>query len=523
MCERELPVDLFPVLAMHLEREDVFALSVSCVSGANGLTATREPLVDWIVDRCVRLHGDSPLTSAVELTSDAGAKLGHREGSPHAIVAHMALQRVLREQHPATCADAVRALCAASARGYERAVDLLLEEGDGAPLSGLAAPLATAPCATAPLATAGRGEALMEAVYAKVLCRASTDTVVPVTRAEAAYRALLQTRSARVAARLLDWAPEVEPEHVHVFCPVFGCVHSLVHCACALRRTDVLREILARRGALAGFRAALLDRDDASRLDAPLHAALRDDDAESPAAVVRALLDAGAWHSPLNVDGKTPLHLAAMRSGCAGAGCVRLLLEAGADPAARDVVGRTPLHLAAPQRRDACCVRALLEAGADPTLRDTYGHTPLHFAHSADAARRLIAAGADPNNDIEQCDDGPLHCAAHLRRPDVARALLAAGADPNLRNVHGRTALHCARDKEVVDLLVEAGARLDARDNTGQTPLERAVANGSRAHNESVRYPEYTQLIEALVTAGAQPFTERQRRQAAESRRPQAS
>jgi hypothetical protein len=68
MCESELPVDLFPVLAMHLEREDVLALSVSCVSAAKGLTDTREPLVDWIVDRCVRGSSEYPLTSAVELT-----------------------------------------------------------------------------------------------------------------------------------------------------------------------------------------------------------------------------------------------------------------------------------------------------------------------------------------------------------------------------------------------------------------------------------------------------------------------
>jgi hypothetical protein len=54
MCERELPVDMFAVLAMHLERKDVHALSVSCASAAKGLTETREPMVDWVVDRCVR-------------------------------------------------------------------------------------------------------------------------------------------------------------------------------------------------------------------------------------------------------------------------------------------------------------------------------------------------------------------------------------------------------------------------------------------------------------------------------------
>jgi hypothetical protein len=466
--ERELPVDLFPVLAMHLEREDVLALSVSCVSAARGLTETRAPLVDWIVDRCVRLHGESPLTSAVELTTDDSDVSGRREG--RAVVAHSALLRVLRDLRvlrvPATCVDAARALCAASARGYERAVDALLE-GD-TPLSALAAPRAAR--------GAGRGEAtaLMGTVHFEVVagegCAAG-----PATRLEAAYRALLETPSARIAARLLDWAPEVEPEHALVVHWFFGRVHSLVHRVCETRRAGVLLEVLARRGALPGFRAAMLDRDDASRLDTPLHAALaacdRSDDAKAePLALVRALLEAGAWHSPLDVDDKTPLHLAAVH-GCAGAGCVRLLLEAGADPARRDISGRTPLHLAADRScADACCLRELLQraCGADATAhRDSDGRTPLHLARTADAARRLIDAGADPNA-ASPGGESPLNCAARKARkarPDVARVLLAAGAGPNLRNTHGQTALHHARTKEVVEILVDAGARLDARDN----------------------------------------------------------
>jgi hypothetical protein len=292
-----------------------------------------------------------------------------------------ALLRVLR---PATCVDdAVGALCLASERGFERAVDLLLE-GDGTPLS----------CLTAPCAGGHEVAALMAAVHAEAVDRRAPG---PVTRLQVAYFALLETRSARIAARLLDWAPEVEPEHI--FSLVFSQVHSLVHYACEMRRAGVVTEILARRGALPGFRAAMLDRDDASRRNTPLHEALRaeskgdGEDAEQTA-VVRALLDAGAWHSPIN-DDKTPLRLAAERG---RASCVRLLLE----------------------------------------------------------------AGADPNEMSEVCGSGPLHCAARMCSPDVARALLEAGADPNLRDRHGRTALHCARSKEVVEVLVQAGARLDA-------------------------------------------------------------
>jgi ankyrin repeat protein len=526
MCELELPVDLFPVLAMHLEREDVLALSVSCVSAAKGLTDTREPLVDWIVDRCVRLHGDSPLTSAVDLTSD-----GRRGRDDCVHAALLGVLRVLRAaSRPATSVDAVRALCAASARGCERAVDALLE-GDGSPLSGLAAPRA----------------GLMAAVHAEVVLRGAVAGPV-VTRLEAAYRALLRTRSARIAARLLDWAPEVEPEHVCSSSDRFGRAHSLVHHACEERRAGVVAEILARRGALPGFRAAMLDRRDARRSDTPLHAALRSgagEEGDGAEAVVRALLGAGAWHSPRDDGGATPLHLAAERG---RADCVRLLLEhaCGADAMLRgDASGQAPLHLAA-ARGSACCVRLLLEhacgagamlrgamlrgdasgrtplhlaaehghtgcvrlllehaCGADAMLRaDASGRTPLHLAQSADAAQMLIDAGADPNA------GGPLHHATQRRTPDVARVLLAAGADPNLRDAHGMTALHCARSKAAVDMLVEAGAALDARDADGQTPLGAAISM-LRLH-KSAHTPELTQLFEALVAAGANPFAKGQ-------------
>jgi hypothetical protein len=435
MCELELPVDLFPVLAMHLEREDVLALSVSCVSAAKGLRETREPLVDWIVDRCVRLHGESPLASAVALSWDDAhrdRRGRYRLREVDAFVAHWALLGVLRALRargtgPATCVDAMRALCVASARGYERAVDVLLE-GD-TPLLGLGAPC--------------DADAAMAAVHAKVMPVADNlgRAAGPVTRLEAAYRALLETRSARIAARLLDWAPEVRPEHVRVVSWFLGRVHSLVHHACETRRAGVLHEILARRAARPSFRAAMLDRNDAGRrLDAPLHAALQGGGADSHA-VLRALLDAGAWHSPTDTSGRTPLHLAAAGRSCCA---------------------------------DACCVRLLLEAGADATRRDDFGSTPLHLARSADAARRLVDAGADPN----------------------------------ARNAHGRTALHFACNKELVETLVGAGAQLDARDNNGQTPLGRAADLLQHYFGRSPGPAARLGAIEALVTAGADPFAE---------------
>ncbi len=106
---------------------------------------------------------------------------------------------------------------------------------------------------------------------------------------------------------------------------------------------------------------------------------------------------------------------------------------------------------------DAAMVDVLLEFGADPNKRSEWwagGFHALHVATGA-AAERLLAAGAVP----DAC------AAAHLDRPDLLAAMLAA--DPSRvheRGGDGQTPLHFARSRRVVDLLLEAGADIDARD-----------------------------------------------------------
>ncbi|KQX63264.1 ankyrin repeat domain-containing protein [Streptomyces sp. Root1310] len=87
-------------------------------------------------------------------------------------------------------------------------------------------------------------------------------------------------------------------------------------------------------------------------------------------------------------------------------------------------------------------VGRLLRAGADPSAADVEGTTPLYAAcvhGSADAARRLLEAGAPP--DVESAGLGaegtPLCAAACWGHLDAVRTLLAHGADPNLREDHG--------------------------------------------------------------------------------------
>jgi ankyrin repeat protein len=115
---------------------------------------------------------------------------------------------------------------------------------------------------------------------------------------------------------------------------------------------------------------------------------------------------------------------------------------------------------------DAAMVQVLLEAGADPNRRSEWWAGPFHALYSAtgEAADRLIAAGAV----MDAC------AAAHLDRPDVLKAMIAA--DPGRvheRGGDGQTPLHFAASTRVIDVLLDAGADIDARDvDHRSTPAE---------------------------------------------------
>jgi ankyrin repeat protein len=134
-------------------------------------------------------------------------------------------------------------------------------------------------------------------------------------------------------------------------------------------------------------------------------------------------------------------------------------------------------------------VRELLTA--DPSLGRAWsadGFTALHFAAffgSADAARALLAAGADPNvRSRNEMSVMPIHSAVAGRHGDMLAALVAAGAEVNVAQRDGWTPLHGAAqhgDVATVDLLLEAGADAAARNDDGITAADLADRAGHSA------------------------------------------
>ncbi len=264
----------------------------------------------------------------------------------------------------------------------------------------------------------------------------------------------------------------------------------------------------------------------------PLLFAARRGDLDS----ARILLAAGAKVNEASVDGMSPL---VMASASGNEAFAIFLLDNGADPNAADANGITAMHYAMqngmaeirgiksdselyylfrPNMAD--LVKALLRHGATPNARigkDLYrfgigykakfglvGATPLLLAAAVSDVgimRTLLAAGADPLLATKD-NTTPLMVAAGVGRVEdrpreeeqnaleAVKILAGLGADVNATNAAGQTALHGAADmgaNEIIQFLVDKGAKMDVKDKSGQTPLSIAENPAGKAvHKNTV-------------------------------------
>ncbi len=163
------------------------------------------------------------------------------------------------------------------------------------------------------------------------------------------------------------------------------------------------------------------------------------------------------------------------------AAAVTALLAAGAAPNARDkIIGSLALPMAVARGR-LDIARALIEAGANVNLHNRHdGETALMNAKSVEAVKLLLAHGATVNT-RDRLGQTPLMHAAKSFNPDLVRLLIAAKADVTLKDLSGNTALHDAagqgadderqKQKEILQMLIKAGAPLLARNEYGETPF----------------------------------------------------
>ena len=187
--------------------------------------------------------------------------------------------------------------------------------------------------------------------------------------------------------------------------------------------------------------------------------------------VLAALLDAGLDADAVDERGVHVL-TAAAGGGREDAELADAALPAARPKSARDVA-KPPLGR--PSRSSRACVRALLAAGADADARTSrLGWKPLMAAAKSgdgEIVEMLIDAGARVNQTYHN-GKTPLYCAAEWNRLDAARALLRRGADVSV-----------AADRLHTDYAA-SGAAASRR---GTTPYDVARANGHGALAEVLR------------------------------------
>jgi len=270
----------------------------------------------------------------------------------------------------------------------------------------------------------------------------------------------------------------------------------------------------------------------------PLVFAAREGDLES----AKLLIEAGAQINQVTEYGWTPLLTAVNNRNYQLA---KYLLEKGADPNIANKGGWTPLYLATDNRNieggdypvpkpdldHLEIIKALLEKGADPnkkvkdnTLTRTIftmqwffedGATPfIRAAQSSDTAlmKLLLKYKADPQAVTTLGDnaltvsggigwvEGVTYERSHKENFEAMKMLLDLGLDPNHGNNEGRTALMGAAMKgrpEVIQLLVDRGAKLDARDR-GNRDTDKVSSAAAGKTWQAIDYAE------GLVRVGVQ-------------------
>ena len=266
--------------------------------------------------------------------------------------------------------------------------------------------------------------------------------------------------------------------------------------------------------------------------------AAREGDVES----ARALIDGGANVNQATEYGWTPLLTAVNNRNYKLA---LVLLERGADPNLGNKGGWSPLYLATDNRNieggdypvpkpdldHLEMIKGLLDKGAKPntpvkenTLTRTIftmqwfwedGATPfVRAAQSSDTVlmKLLVERGADPKATTVNGDnaltasagigwvEGVTYERSAKENVEAIRMLLDLGLDPNHANVEGRTALMGAALKgrgEVVQLLVERGAKLDQHDR-GSRDTDKVGSIAAGATWQPIDYAE------GLVRVGVQ-------------------
>ncbi|KAI8269515.1 hypothetical protein K4K58_001183 [Colletotrichum sp. SAR11_239] len=173
-------------------------------------------------------------------------------------------------------------------------------------------------------------------------------------------------------------------------------------------------------------------------------------------------------------------------------------IECGENIHQRFTDGSTLLHAA---KDNPVWTSLLLERSVDPNIADNKGHTPLHNPGNTDNISQLIENGhADFNAAVPSNGKTPLFFLLDLDRNAtfLALKLLEYGPDCKVVDCEGNGVLHVALaksnpDARIIKKLIESGAEVNLRNKSDMTPMDVMSLSGEYA----------IEIWDMLLNAGA--------------------
>jgi ankyrin repeat protein len=187
------------------------------------------------------------------------------------------------------------------------------------------------------------------------------------------------------------------------------------------------------------------------------------------------------------------------------------------DVNAPDYEGFTALHLAASESERNSWM--LIQAGADIQSRTHKGETPLHFAARAGQANivgllvGLYQKQSLPVDSLSLSGRSALHEAARSGRPEPVKLLLDSGADPHNFDKDGRSPLHAAAEFVETHRSLGGPGKCKCRTDCSKTNCRRDVFGADRnalhfmgliiQNEDGAR--NIREVVRLLLDAGADP------------------
>ncbi|XP_062122617.1 rabankyrin-5 [Drosophila sulfurigaster albostrigata] len=202
--------------------------------------------------------------------------------------------------------------------------------------------------------------------------------------------------------------------------------------------------------------------------------------------VVQALIDHGANVNSLDIDNKSPVHIAIENQ---HEDIINILLcHPGIDLKVRDKLGLTPFAASLAIRNHKAAQRILERLPNAAEIMDQRGRNFLHVAILKDDLESvlfLLAIVVDVNSRVHDAyQSTPLHLAAASKNEMIIRNLILAGARINERDAVQKMPLHIAIERgniSAVSAMIQNNADFDATDADGNNALHLAVHGGQLA------------------------------------------